>query len=312
MRILFMGTPDFAVPCLNRLIEEKRDVCAVFTQPDKPKGRGYQLTPPPVKVAAQKAGIPVYQPQSIKKDPQVLQEIRALCPELIVVVAYGKILPPELLEIPPLGCVNIHASLLPKYRGAGPIQWSVINGEELTGVTSMFMAQGLDTGDMILKLSTPIGPDETAGELHDRLSQLGAKCLQETLRLFDAGQVPRQAQDDGQSCYAPMLQKSLGELDYTQPVTELYNLIRGVSPWPGAYTYLNGKLLKVHRARPVQDVEGEPGELLDSQRMLVGCQGGALEFLEVQLQGARRMSAQEFLRGKKLAVGTLLGEASQN
>ncbi len=312
MRILFMGTPDFAVPCLQRLIQGKQDVCAVFTQPDKPKGRGYQLAPPPVKVAAQQAGIPVYQPQSIKKDPQVLGEIRALAPQLIVVVAYGKLLPPELLEIPPLGCVNIHASLLPKYRGAGPIQWSVINGEETTGVTSMFMAQGLDTGDMILKCETPIGPDETAGELHDRLSQLGAQCLSETLRLFEAGAVPRQAQDDSQSSYAPMLQKSLGELDYARPVTELYNLIRGVSPWPGAYTYLDGKLLKVHRARPVLEATGAPGELLDSQRMLVGCQGGALEFLEVQLQGARRMSAQEFLRGKKLAAGIVLGRDTQN
>ena len=306
MRIVFMGTPEFAVPVLERIIQDGHEVAGVFTQPDKPQGRGYKLTPPPVKELALKHGIPVFQPVKMR-DGQALAILQELKPDLAVVVAYGKILPKEILEVPPLGCVNVHASLLPKYRGAGPIQWSVINGEKETGVTTMYMAEGLDTGDMILKASTSIGEQETSGQLHDRLSVLGAECLSETLRQIEAGTAPRTHQDDSLSTYAPMLSKELGRLDFNRPAQELHCLIRGVSPWPGAYTFLDGKMLKVHSAA-LTEGKGKPGELLDSKKLVVACGEGALELTEVQLAGAKRMPGPVFLMGRQLAKGILLGE----
>lgn len=307
MNVIFMGTPEFAVPCLERLIADGHNVSAVFSQPDKPKGRGYKMVMTPVKEVAVKHDIPVYQPQKIKGNDEVFETIENLQPDIIVVVAYGKILPKRILDAPKLGCINIHASLLPKYRGAGPIQWSVINGEKETGVTSMFMSEGLDTGDMILKLSTEIGEDETSGELHDRLSVIGAECLSQTMKLFEENKVQRTEQDDALSCYAPMLEKSMGKIDFSWDRQRLHNLVRGMSPWPGAYTYIDGKLLKVHKAKAVDGMHGKAGELLDEKKFIVACGDGALEFIEVQLEGAKRMNAQDFLRGKKLCKGLILG-----
>lgn len=307
MRIVYMGTPDFAVLPLQKLIKSKHNVVAVFTQPDKPKGRGYQLQPPPVKVTAQAHNIPVYQPQSIKT-PEMLAVLQQLAPDIIVVVAYGQILPKPVLDLPPYGCVNVHASLLPKYRGAAPIQWCIVNGEKETGVTTMYMAQGLDTGDMILKYQTPISPEETAGELSDRLSVMGADCLLETIALIEEGKAPRQAQREEDSCYASMIQKSMAEIDFTKPAQEVHQLVMGFSPAPAAYTFLGKKRLKVYRSRVVKEMQGEAGAVLATDRFIVACKEGAIELLEVQLEGSKRMLAKDFLRGKKLIIHKKLAE----
>ena len=305
MRIVFMGTPEVAVPSLRALIEAGYEIAGVFTQPDKPKGRGYQLTPPPVKELAMAHSLPVFQPQTLKTD-EAKAQVSSLHPDLIAVVAYGKILPKEVLNCPPLGCVNVHGSLLPKYRGAGPIQWSVLNGEAVTGVTTMYMAEGLDTGDMILKRETPIGPDETADELHDRLAEIGAQALIETVRLIGEGTAPRTPQDDGEASYAPMLSRELSPIDFTKPASSVHNQIRGLSSWPCACTTVEGKTLKVYRSRLAEAPAGTPGELLDDKRLLVSCgDGRAVELLEVQLQGSKRMGGPDFLRGKKLQKGTV-------
>ena len=306
MRVVFMGTPEFAVPSLKQLIDDGHQVVGVFAQPDKPKGRGYKLAPPPVKEAAMEYNIPVYQPTSMR-DGTALEILKELAPDVIIVVAYGKILPKEILELPPKGCINVHGSLLPKYRGAGPIQWSVINGEKVTGVTTMYMGEGLDTGDMLLKEETPIGENETSGELHDRLCLVGAHCLSETMKKLEEGALEPVAQDDSISTYAPMLNKEMAKIDFTKSMSELHDLIRGLSPWPVAYTSLNGTLLKVHRAVKAQG-HGEPGTLLDKKKMVIACGDGALEFLEVQMAGAKRMSAGDFLRGKQLQPGIKLGD----
>lgn len=306
MKIVFMGTPDFAVPCLQKLIDMGQTIAGVFTQPDKPKGRGYQLAPPPVKELALRHGLPVYQPAKMR-DGEALGIIRELAPDLIVVVAYGKMLPKDILDAPKLGCVNVHGSLLPKYRGAGPIQWSVIEGEAVTGVTTMYMGEGMDTGDMILKEEIPIGEEETAGELYDRLCVLGAECLEKTVRLFESGEpVPREVQDDTLATHAPMLDKDIAKLDFTKSAAALHNLIRGINPWPIAHTVFRGKLLKVYRARAVQG-SGAPGEIIDGHRMLVACGEGALELLEVQAEGAKRIAAADFMNGKRVQTGELLG-----
>ncbi len=310
MKIVFMGTPDFAGPCLQALVDGGYDVVGVFAQPDKPKGRGYQLAAPPVKKCAQACGLPVFQPQSLK-NAESEQLLRELAPDLIVVVAYGKILPQPVLEIPPLGCVNVHASLLPFYRGAGPIQWSILGGEKQTGVTTMYMDAGVDTGDMILKRTCEIGPDETAEELHDRLSEMGASLLAETVPLLAAGKAPRTPQNSEIWSYAPMLRKDMGEIVFGKRAEVVHNLVRGLAGWPAAYTFLDGKRLKVHRSRIVKGFSGTPGELLDDRRMLVACGARtALELLEVQLEGAKRMPAADFMRGRQLAKGMVLGKRS--
>lgn len=306
MRIVFMGTPGFAVPCLQRLIDDGHELAGVITQPDKPKGRGYALAPPAVKELALANGLAVYQPAGLRTD-EAFELISGLAPELIVVVAYGKILPVNILDIPKYGCVNVHGSLLPKYRGAAPIQWSVINGDAEAGVTTMFMAQGMDTGDIILADKTALGAEETSGELYDRLEIMGADCLSRTVRLFEAGTpVPRTPQDEALATSAPMLDKTMAGLDFAKTAAELHNLVRGLSPWPVAHTSLRGKLLKVHRACAAQGFSGDCGEVLDDKRMVIGCGGGALELLEVQEEGGKRMDAKAFMNGKHIKKGEVL------
>lgn len=308
MKVIFMGTPDFAVPTLKAVHEAGHELLAVVTQPDKPKGRGNQVQFPPVKEQALKYGVPVYQPKKVR-EPKFIEVLRELNPDVIVVVAFGQILPKEVLELPKYGCINVHASLLPKLRGAAPIQWAIINGEEKTGVTTMFMDVGLDTGDMLLKAETPISPEDTGGSLHDRLSGLGGPLLIETLNQLEAGTAVREKQKDEESNYAKMLDKALGNLDFTRPAAELERLIRGLNPWPSAYTHLDGKTLKVWKASVLEDVtEGEPGQILKAAKdvIIIACGKGALGIKELQLEGKKRMSTEAFLRGYEVKEGILL------
>ena len=304
MRIVFMGTPDFAVPCLQRLLEDGHEVPAVFTQPDKPVGRHAVLTPPPVKQLALSHGIPVYQPTKMR-DGTAAALLRELAPDCLVVVAYGRILPQEILDVPPRGCVNIHGSLLPRYRGAAPIQWSVIRGETVTGVTSMFMDAGMDTGDIIDTLTTPIGENETAGELFERLALLGARLLSTTLAAIADGTVTRRPQNDAEATMAPMLEKAMGRLDLTRPAQELHNQVRGMNPWPGAFCTAGGKTLKIHETR-VAAGSGAPGTLLCADPVTVACGEGALQLVTVQPEGKPRMAAEAWLRGARLPQGARL------
>ena len=301
MRVIFMGTPDFAVPSLQVLLD-REEVCAVFTQPDKPKGRGHKLQPPPVKELALAHGIPVYQPPTLK-DPAAQQLIRELAPEVIIVAAYGKLLPPAVLETPPYGCINVHGSLLPRYRGAAPIQWAVIRGEKTTGVTTMQMAQGMDTGDILLQAETPIGPEETAGELFDRLKDLGADLLGKTLDALAAGNLTATPQKEEEATLAPMLSKELSVLDWTRPAQEIHDLIRGLNPWPCAVTALDGKRLKLLASRVVA-VSGVPGEAREENgELLVCCGEGALCLTLLQTENGKRMSGKEYLLGHPLKEG---------
>ena len=304
MRIVFMGTPDFAVPCLQRLLEDGHEVPAVFPQPDKPVGRHAVLTPPPVKQLALSHGIPVYQPTKMR-DGTAAALLRELAPDCLVVVAYGRILPQEILDVPPRGCVNIHGSLLPRYRGAAPIQWSVIRGETVTGVTSMFMDAGMDTGDIIDTLTTPIGENETAGELFERLAPLGARLLSTTLAAIADGTVTRRPQNDAEATMAPMLEKAMGRLDLTRPARELHNQVRGMNPWPGAFCTAGGKTLKIHETR-VAAGSGAPGTLLCADPVTVACGEGALQLVTVQPEGKPRMAAEAWLRGARLPQGARL------
>lgn len=308
LRVVFMGTPDFAVPCLSRILEDGYQVPGVFTQPDKPVGRHQTLTPPPVKQLAMERGIPVYQPAKLR-DGTALELIKELEPDLIVVVAYGRILPKEILDCPRLGCINVHGSILPKYRGAAPIQWTVINGDDTAGVTTMYMAEELDAGDTILTMTLPVGPDETAGELYDRLAPLGAECLSRTMKLFAEGKpVPRAPQDPSRATLAPMLDKAMGELDFSRPAGELHNLIRGLNPWPSAWTTAGGKRLKVHRsAAAATGQQGRPGEVLPGPGLTVACGEGALTLTEVQPEGKGRMSGSAYLTGAR-TIGEMLGK----
>lgn len=310
MRMVFMGTPEFAVPSLLSLIKANHDIVGVFTQPDKPKGRGYKLTPPPVKIEAKKHGINIYQPNKIK-DQEVIETLKRLNPEVIIVVAYGKILPEEIIGLPKYGCINIHSSLLPKYRGAAPIQWSVINGEHETGVTTMFMDKGLDTGDMLLKSSVFIGENETAGELHDKLSIMGAQLIVETLERLKSGDLQRIKQDDNESCYAPMLNKSLSFIQWNNNSKDIHNFVRGLNPWPVAHTKLDGKILKIFKTKLIDKVidTNVPGKVLSTNPFLISCGNNTvLEVLEVQYEGKKRMSSQDFLRGNKVNLNIRLGE----
>lgn len=297
MRILFMGTPEFAVPCLQSLLDAGHEVAAVFTRQDKPKGRGYALSAPPVKVLAEQRGIPIYQPATLRA-PEAAETVRGLSPDAVVVVAYGKILPKEILRIPPFGCINVHASLLPKYRGAAPIQWAVVNGEKVTGVTTMMMDEGIDTGDILFSERTGIGPDETAGELSERLSKIGAGLLVKTLEAVRDGTAVRIPQG-GESCYAPMLSREKSHIDWSRPAGEIHNLARGLLPWPAAWTVCGGKRLKLFGSAAVPGPAGEAGRVSGRDgRFLVSCgEGTALELLEVQPEGGRRMSGRDFLRG---------------
>lgn len=307
MRIVFMGTPDFAVPSLQALIDAGHDVCAVYTQPDKPQGRKQILTAPPVKTLALEHDIPVFQPNTLKNEDEQAR-LRELAPEVIIVVAYGKLLPKAVLDIPPHGCINVHGSLLPRWRGAAPIQWAVIAGDEKAGVTTMQMAEGLDTGDMLLTYETKVGEKETAGELFDRLAQSGAELLTQTLVKLD--EITPRPQDDAQSCYAHMLDKQMAVIDWSKSAHEIDCLIRGLNPWPIALTALSGERLKVFAAEKTNG-RGEPGTVLEAdpkKGLTVACGEGALRLTEIQLVGGKRMKATDFLRGHAIEVGTKLGD----
>lgn len=307
MRIVFMGTPDFAVPSLQALIDAGHDVCAVYTQPDKPQGRKQILTAPPVKTLALEHDIPVFQPNTLKNEDEQAR-LRELAPEVIIVVAYGKLLPKAVLDIPPHGCINVHGSLLPRWRGAAPIQWAVIAGDEMAGVTTMQMAEGLDTGDMLLTYETKVGEKETAGELFDRLALAGAELLTQTLVKLD--EITPRPQDDAQSCYAHMLDKQMAVIDWSKSAHEIDCLIRGLNPWPIALTTLSGERLKVFAAEKANG-NGEPGTVLEAdpkKGLTVACGEGALRLTEIQLVGGKRMKATDFLRGHAIEVGTKLGD----
>ncbi len=310
MRLVFFGTPAFALPSLEALVREGHRVAAVITQPDRPAGRGGQSAPPPVKQAAERLGLAVCQPESIRR-PEFAQWLRQLAPEAGVVVGYGKIIPPEVIDIPPHGILNVHASLLPKYRGAAPVEWAIARGETRTGVTIMRIDAGLDTGDILLQREAEIGPEETAPELRERLAVLGAELLIEALRALPAGALRPRPQDHAQATLAPMLRKEDGRIDWRMAAGEIANRVRAFIPWPGAYTWLRGKLLHIWRARAVEGTSPDPPGTLRAggERLWAACGGGSrLEILELQLEGRRRLPAAEFLRGFRLAENEQLGE----
>lgn len=308
MNIVFMGTPDFAVATLEKLYQNEYNVQAVFTQPDKPKGRGHKLAPPPVKVLAAEHNTPVYQPESLKKNAdEYVDLLKKLNPECIVVAAYGKILPKEVLEIPEYGCVNVHGSLLPKYRGAGPIQWSVLNDEKETGITTMLMGEGLDTGDMLLQKATEIGENETAAELFDRLAVMGGELLVETLEKLEKGEITPVPQDESKATYAPMLSKEMCRIDFSQSVRKVHKQICGLSDWPCAVAFLNGKRLKIYRSEIVPgNTTASPGTVVDEKNFSVACGDGIIRFTEIQAEGSKRMKTEDYLRGKPLEKGCVV------
>ena len=304
MRIVFMGTPEFAVPCLQKLIDLGHEVTGVFTQPDKPQGRKMILTPPPVKQLALENGLTVYQPVKMR-DGTALEMIKEANPDLAIVVAYGKILPKEILDYPKYGCINIHASLLPKLRGAAPIQWSVINGCKTTGVTSMQMDEGLDTGDMLIKGEIAIGENDTAGEMHDKLSVLGAEILEKTIDSLLKNELKPEKQNHDEFTYAPMLSKELSPIDWNCSAQEIHNKIRGLSPWPSANAKLNGKIVKIHKSVLADGKGKSAGEIVESgKRLVVACGDlNCIEILTLQAEGKKAMSASDFLRGNPVEVG---------
>lgn len=308
MRMVFMGTPEFAVPCLQKLIDLGHEVTGVFTQPDKPQGRKMVLTPPPVKTLALENGIKVYQPVKMR-DGTAFEMLKEADPELVIVVAYGKILPKEILEYPKHGCINIHASLLPALRGAAPIQWSIINGFKETGVTSMQMDEGLDTGDMLLIGKLEIGENETAGELHDRLSVLGAEVLEQTLAALSKGELKPEKQNHEIFTYAPMLSKELSPIDWSKSAKEIHDKIRGLCPWPSASSKLGGKNVKIHKSVLCSSNGSEPGKIVESgKRLVVSCgDNKCIEILELQAEGKKSMSASDYLRGNPIDVGSYFG-----
>ena len=305
MRVVFMGTPDFAVGTLDALLDAGHDVAAVVTQPDRPKGRGKELLMTPVKERALRAGIPVYQPEKIRKNEEFFNILTGIAPDVIVVVAFGQILPKRVLELPKYGCVNVHASLLPMYRGAAPIQWVIINGEKMSGVTTMQMDSGIDTGDMLLKEEVPIEPKDTYGTYHDKLSKVGAQLLVRTLKGLEDGSITPVKQE-GESCYASMIDKTMGNLDFTRPAAELERLIRGLNPVPAAYTYLEGKKVKLWSADVMQPdeeySEEECGKIINISKNYfeITTGQGRLRINELQLEGKKRMDTASFLRRFKL------------
>lgn len=312
MNIVFMGTPEFSVPCLEALINAGHRVGGVFTQPDKPKNRGHKMQMTPVKEFAVEKEIDVYQPSSLRKGEdgeKSLAVLRELAPDCIVVVAYGQILPKEVLELPRYGCINVHASLLPKYRGAAPIQRVIMDGETETGITTMYMAEGLDTGDMILKAKTDIPFDMTGEQLHDKLSQMGAELIVETIKLLEEGTAPRTAQTDDDTCYAKMIQKEDCRIDFGKSADTVYNQIRGLSSAPCAFTFLEGKRIKVFFAeKEDRKAEGTFGAVVSGEGLCVNCGGEVLRLTDIQPEGGKRMNDTDFLRGRKVVLGTILGE----
>jgi methionyl-tRNA formyltransferase len=306
MKIIYMGTPAFAVSALTALADAGHQLVACFTQPDKPKGRGKTLLPTEVKVKALELGIPVYQPQKIREQENI-DIIKEYNPDVIVVAAYGQILPESILDIPHFGCINIHASLLPKYRGAAPIEWSIINGESETGVTTMYMEKGLDTGDMLDRTVVKIEDEDTGLTLHDKLAAAGADLIVETLKKLETGEAVRIPQDDEISCYAPMLTKNMGNLDFTKSSTELWRLIRGLQPWPCADTVINGKKVKIYEAVP-EKASGECGKVIEvtKKSFTIACGEGSLRILKLQPEGKKLMDAAAFLAGNKIETGMIL------
>jgi methionyl-tRNA formyltransferase len=307
LRIVFMGTPEFALPTFQGLLEAGVNLCGVFTQPDRPRGRGKVLAPPPVKELALKFKLPVFQPEKLR-DPEAVEQLRILKPDLIVVVAYGQILPKSVLEIPRYGCINVHASLLPRYRGAAPINKAIVDGEQVAGVTTMLMDVGLDTGDMLIKRATEIGDEETAGELHNRLALLGREAMEETLRRLCDGTLRPEPQDDAQSNYAPMMKKEDGRIDWSRSATVIHNLVRGLTPWPGAFTLWDGQMLKLGRTLAEEGPAAEPGTVLsaDADGVCIACGEGVLRVRELQLAGKKKLPASDFLRGASLSAGARL------
>ena len=311
MKVVFMGTPDFAEKSLRSLVKAKYDVIGVVTNPDKPKGRGMKMVASPVKQYALEKGLKIYQPEKVRKNTEFIEEIKGLSPDVICVVAYGKILPKEILEIPKLGCINVHGSLLPKYRGAAPIQWAVLNGDKTTGVTTMYMDEGMDTGDMILKQEVEIGEDETTGELWDKLAKIGGELLVKTLKEIEKGTAPRQKQGE-EFTLAPMLSKDMAKIEWNKKTAqEIKNLVRGLNPIMGAYTFLNGKKIKFWKVDLAKEDEiiaenlgflGNGAVLLADSKdgLYIKAKEGIIKVLEIQGENAKRMSIQDYLRGNPI------------
>ena len=300
MRVVFMGTPDIAATCLKKIIEDGMDVVAVYTQPDRPKGRGMKMVFPPVKEVAIAHDLPVFQPEHFRED-ETVQQLQGLQPDVLAVVAYGRILPQRVLDIPKLGCINIHASLLPQYRGSAPYQWAVLDGLAETGVSAQYMAAKMDAGDVIGVAKTPIGENETAGQLLDRLAVLGADLLRDTLRQVENGTAVATKQDESAVTYAPMLDKSMCPIDFTKSARQIHNQVRGLHPWPVAIMELKGQRFKVHETR-VLDRSGKPGEILElnKQGLVIACGEGAIELRQLQAEGGKRMAAPDYFRGHPL------------
>lgn len=302
-----MGTPEFAVPSLEALIKNDYDVSAVFTKPDKPQGRKKIILPTPVKAYAQENSIQVFQPEKLKTE-ETFNVIKEINPDLIVVVAYGKILPKNIIEFPKYGCINVHGSLLPKYRGAAPIQWSIINGDKVTGVTTMFMNEGLDTGDILLQTKIFINDEDTSDDLKKKMSVIGAETLIETLKKLEKGELVPIKQDDSQATLSPPLDKITGDIDWQKDAEEIHNLIRGSNSWPIAHTLLRGKIFKIYKSRVSKDRPAYPGKILSTSPLVVGCGNDTtIELLEVQIEGKKRMLAEDFARGYRLSDKTVLG-----
>ena len=313
MRIVFMGTPEFAVPSLEALLQSEDTVVGVVTQPDKPKGRGQTMATSPIKQLAEKAGVPILQPLKMK-DPAFLDALRAWQPDLIAVTAFGRILPPIILEMPSKGCVNVHGSLLPKYRGAGPIQWAVINGERETGITTMLMDAGMDTGAMLLQERVQIDLEDTAGSLSDKLAKVGGPLLIETIRRLKAGTLTPQPQDHSQATMAPLLEKDMGQIDWTSPGTEIANRVRGLAPWPGAFTHAGQERWTIWKARALTDLTAaEPGTAVavTKEAIHIATGRGVLAILELQPANSRRMTVQQYLAGHRLTPGFRLHSIPQ-
>lgn len=309
MKIVFMGTPDIAVGCLQTIIDEKHEILGVVTQPDKPVGRGKKLGMPPVKELALKYGLPVYQPVKAR-DEEFVNILRKLNPDLIVVVAFGQILSKSILDIPKLGCVNVHVSLLPKYRGAAPINWVIINGEQKTGVTTMYMDEGLDTGDMILTSEFDLDNEITAGELHDKMAVIGAKTLKETIELIEKGEAPRIPQNHDEFTYAPIMNKSLGNIDWNKSAKDIHNLVRGVNPWPSAYTTYNDATMKIWKTEVLNENSNKkPGTILsvDKDGIRVSTKDNVILVKEIQMPGKKKVLVSEYIKGNSIDTNVLLG-----
>ncbi len=307
MRIVFMGTPEIADVSLKKLLDTDNEIVGVFTQPDKPVGRRQVLTPPPVKLTAQGKGIPVFQPETLR-DGEAIRIISDLNPDIIVVVAYGKILPKEILEFPKYGCINGHASILPKYRGASPIQWCIVCGEKQTGVTAMYMDEGMDTGDIISTVKTDIGADETAGELYERLALMAAELMCKTVEDIKNAEVVRTPQNSSEATYAPIIKKEMALIDFSRSAYDIHNMVRGYNPWPIAYFMLDGKRVKVYSSAVKEGYAEAPGTVVESENTIIIACGDdtAIELCEIQYEGSKRMRSGEFLRGRKMEKGISL------